>query len=318
MDNVALFSTIAQVSATFIGLALLVPAVKALSSRITAKSEIIIAPAKLLRRLLGLVGLLVTIFSVPFLTSLFILWLGIEKVQAPFCVIGVVLAISFLYWFGNTLKHTNLSIDSQILARLLTQLPLILLVILLGLFFLLGILSCLQNLSFFATIPLSQQQCLIFINILLIVIGLLILIRNLSITLEKNIKFKFGDLMPDYADRVKSLLNSIKTAIEEREKMIEKLKGELKKVKLSSGRQEDIKRSIGGHKAKMEMFTIIWKETEKTFQIFLKEGEEGKLTIDKCLKMEDWRKEMEEKHLREFKFDTLRSNRILKEFQESK
>ncbi len=314
MDNVALFSTIAQVSATFIGLALLVPAVKALSSRLTVKSEIIIAPAKLLRRLLGLVGLLVTIFLVPFLTSLFILWFGIEKVQAPFCVIGVVLAISFLCWFGNILKHTNLSIDSQILARLLTQVPLILL----GLFFLLGILSCLQNLSFFATIPLSQQQCLVSMNILLIVIGLLILIRNLSITLEKNIKFKFGDLRPDYADRVKSLLNSIKTAIEEREKIIEKLKGELKKVELSSGRQEDIKRSIGGHKAKMEMFTIIWKETEKTFQIFLKEGEEGKLTIDKCLKMEDWRKELEEKHLREFKFDTLRSNRILKEFQESK
>jgi len=120
MDNVTLFSTIAQVSATFMGFALLTPAVQSLSSALTIRTQIIIAPAKLLKRFLGLVGLPVTIFSVTFLTSLFIMWFGVEKVQAPFGIIGVVLAILFLYWFRNILKHTNLPIDSYILATLLT------------------------------------------------------------------------------------------------------------------------------------------------------------------------------------------------------
>jgi len=148
------------------------------------------------------------------------------------------------------------------------------------------------------------------------VVGLLILIRTLSTTLGRISNLRLGDLRPDYVDRVKSLLNSTKTAIEEREKIIQKL-NKLKKVK-SSSRRQDIKRGIGEHKAKKEILTTIYKGTKKTFQTFLKEGEEGKITTNKCLKIEDWRKELEEKHLRDFKFDNLRSNKILKELEESR
>lgn len=319
MDEIALLEIIVQVSATFIGFAVLAPIMQTLSVGITAKGESIVKELHLFKKLLGLSCLPINIFFLILITSFTCLWLGpnLGKEMELFIssITSFCFGIIFLGWFNRLLRYANLPANSSFLILFIfNKLPVYFL-----LAFLLANISYLLLSQIFNYSIFSMTKFVVLNNIFFLTIGFLILIRNLTINLQKRIRIWWNDIDDEFKKDMEKLQEEIDKAIKDKKQLIKHLKDLLGTSIINKRQKEDIKRTLYEQKVKLNTFQReIEVETQRSYNKFKDDGKNGELTIEKCLKLGNWITELTQRYLREFKGETEKLNSLLKVFEETK
>lgn len=171
------FSTIAQVSATFMGFALLVPAIKSLSSGLFIGSKKYIKPHVLVKRFFFFISFPLFVLSNPLIVSMTIL----PDFSLPICTKWFVCISAFLYPFWlYWLQHNSKFPERRIVYLVLEVVPLTFFCARLVFVFL-----------FLIRELWSPYLCIFskWDTLSLVLLGFILIIRNLMITPEEGFKF---------------------------------------------------------------------------------------------------------------------------------
>lgn len=210
------FSTIATVSATFIGFGLLAPVVQAVSSRLFSRAQTCIDEKELFKKITYLISVPLFICSGPLINSILLLsypTLGVIWTAIFFLVWGFIGMI----WFK---KVKNFSLLGEVKTKLI--------ILVLDYFPVIFLLLCVI-ISFAGLIGFYDMLNYIYVcNLLLILAGFNILLRNMLTHFEKGLFFKSTQIKLEFkSKKIEGPLLRIVSALENRKEVI----GQLEKRK---------------------------------------------------------------------------------------
>ena len=312
--NPVFFSTIAQVSATFIGFALLTPVFRAVASgHISSVREYILLRVFYMKWLLLLL-LPIFVFCYPLIGSLVLLkynanllilpdW--IRSLYRPFSIgFGFAIIIFYFGWIRTWSKLPGPKEDSKLKIPLAnrwlveTLPPLCIVVCLLMWFGLFG------NLK--------------WVFILIIISGFLFIVRNIGIDVYEGIYFEKEELSTKLKNGKDEFIRKMSKAIETREeKVIEGMSSLLQSPKLKDEKEkEDLKRSLGYQHGEIENLKRLLKNKQKKgiedlYNEINEKKKKKKLTIKDFSEFEGRRTDGE-KRIEEFEAGTVLSLNVLK------
>jgi len=300
-------STVAQVSATFMGFALLTPVFQAVASgRISSVREYILLRVFYVKWLLLLL-LPIFVFCYPLVGSLVLLkydanllilpdW--IRSLYRPFSI-GFGFAI-IIFYFGRIRTWSKLpgpEEDSKLkihsLIRCLVEIlpPLFIIICLLMWFGLFG------NLK--------------WVFILIIISGFSFIVRNIGIDVDEGIYFGKKELSHKLKNEKDEFIRKINEAIETRkEKVIEGMSLVLQNLE-DEKEKEDLKRSLGYQHGEIENLRQLQEEIEGIYNEINEKMKRKQLTIKDFFVFEGWITDGK-KRIKEFEAGTVLSLNVLK------
>jgi hypothetical protein len=306
--NEPFLSTIAQVSATIIGFALLTPVVQAMSSRMFRKGEEAIHPKTLLIRSLEVACLPIIVLFWPLLGSLLLISQGLELLESHYyiglsIVFPAIAALCFLY----AKKYSDMRTKYWLLEVLLEWIPFSLILFCIGIYISIHI-DCSLRMYFQGTLPFYLATSL------LVVSGLLLCIRNLAVSYETGLRFKTQDISAELKRAVTIFKEEIEEAINSRKAAVEKLEQQVKQQRMSKMKSLEFHRSIARHEFDISRWQEILNEVIKYEKIF--NTKDLAITLRECIDYQRWEEEWS-RHLKEFEQGTYVIERSIKRTEES-
>jgi hypothetical protein len=311
-SDLTFFSTIAQVSATFIGFALLTPIFQVVASGHTTPGEKCILRKKFLMRWLTLILLPIFVLSYPLVVSLLLVRFGINSVISTGLYEwgSIVFGSSVLVLFYKVKKWSKLtgfkeltkSRNNTLFRFLIEWMPFPFIVTCLFMW-------SISALKFCSSYSHRPHLLLIF----LVMIGFLLIIRNIGVKAEEGILFKEIDISPEFRKKRDKFVHDTKEAIKEREKIIEKVKFLLTKYR--EGRKvEELKKGMGYHKGEIENLRILKNEIKKLYNKVNNEAKVSFVALENFFEFENRRKDGE-RRIEEFKTGTTIAEKLLESIE---
>lgn len=303
-------STVAQVSATFIGFALLTPIFQAVASGPPAPGERYILRKKFLMKWLALLLLPIFTLGYPFILSLFLLRFDTNLTTTGcYTWISIAFGLSVLFYFRAVKKWSKLmgwkeptkskdelkegvtmDITKTIIFRRFVEcIPPLLLIFCLCMW---G-----SNLT-----PFSFHRPGILL-IIVVIVGFLFIIRNLGVKFDEGIVFRRSEISRKFKETKNEFVNRIDKAVEKRGKVLEEMR------QLSNQHKEDreLKRSIGYHEGEIENLRILQGKIKELYDQIANKND---VTFEDFLKFEGWR-ENGEGRIEEFERGTVIAKNVL-------
>lgn len=305
-------STIAQVSATFIGFALLATIIDAGSREYPGKKYIL--SERFLRKWFFMLILPVLILADPLIVSLLLL-----KSQVPDIILlkyydnFIIIYIIFLLYYYKKVKDWTVLMEksSKIkIGHVIEKTPSLLLIVCLGIS--IG--------SFICKSLFGQGEILI----LLLIAGFLLVIRNIGISVDKGFLFSKKDInLIKLAEESSEFEYNIETAISERKIVIERINNQIKKIDVDAKSRErlslknELIRSRGSQKGEIRKIENLKKMIKDLYiKITGKIYKENRLCLKDFEEFEGRRVDGE-KRIEEFKGGTMITKEILDSIEDA-
>ena len=221
------FSTIAQVSATFIGFALLATIIDAGFREYPGKKYIL--SERFLRKWLFVLILPILVLAYPLIVSLLLLRSQVLAIILLnyYANYNIFYLIFLIYYYKKVKDWTVLMEKPSKIGHVIEITPLLLLIICLGI-----------SISSFICKPLFGQGEIL---ILLLIAGFLLVIRNIGISVDKGFFFAKEDInLTKFAKELSEFELNIETAISERKRVIERINNQIKKIDVESTLREEL------------------------------------------------------------------------------
>lgn len=306
-------STVAQVSATLIGFAVLTSVFQALASGRILIGEQYIKKKNLLVKLIGLALFPIFILGYPLVFSLFLLSLSSTRnITESHLLLNVAVTIFCLHYFRKIRKYSKLRgigeshklTSFKLFAFFVTWIPMILLLIILIYSALLFFTELISLLYIFP--PLTF--------ILFIASGFLLILQNLGIKIDTGILFESKDVEVNKINQMlEEFKNEVNKAINDRKNLIRKMT-ERVKLEDKEERKKELIRSIAEHEAEINLlknfiFEEFFKEKKVEKVKKLCKGSAYNVTLGDLSDFLSWMKEAKRVHW-EFKRGTMRNEII--------
>ncbi len=314
MDDFSVFfSTTAQVSAIFMGFALLVPAIKALSSGLLTLG--IIKPDVMVKKFFFFISFPLFVLANPLIVSITILQnSSLPTVVKWFVVIS---ALFFLFWLRWLQRNSKIP-KQWIVNIMLDIVPWVFLIIHIG--YVLLFLLCPDNAKHMASEIFgllwlqSLWQFLTWDTLLLVLSGFVLILRNLMISSEEGILFENEDVDDAFYRRANEFTKKIKDAVSDRKKIVNYIELIIKYGSVDDKEKEQLKIHNGGHNAEIQ--DIIRVRDELQFRCNKIRNKE-KMTLRDFLDFES-RKKSYDKYVEDFMRGTTRAQMVKEELWESR
>jgi len=301
-------STVAQVSATFMGFSMITSVFQALALGRSLVGEEYIKKKNFLVKLIALALFPIFVLSYPLILSLFLLSSNGNTSESclpwNILVVNIFVLISYLYCFFSIQKYSELrgqkelykSISFKLFTFLVTWVPIML--------FLFAFIS--------SVLPLFTKTFVLYPLkfILLVASGFILILRNLGIKIDKNVLFKSKDIEIDrFIQLLKKFENDINEAIKERENLVKKISERANQ--LDKEKYKELMKSVAEQRAEIRLFKeFIFKEFfEERVDPLRKKIEYEYITLRDFSDFESWR-ERANQVLWEFKRGTMRNQTV--------
>jgi hypothetical protein len=291
-------STIAQVSATFIGFALLIPAVQAIASGRTIVGERYISRKKFFKRWLLLLLLPISVLGYPLTFSLFLLTNAkfdgisnsINSLYEPLSIVfGLSIILLYLFWFRKWSKLMGWNKGRSVFRSLIEFMP--------PLF--IGI-CLLMWLGLFGNLK--------WVFIFLIISGFWFIIRNIGVEVDKGLLFERADISCEFASAIGEFRNKVKEGVKKRESLIEKMVLLSRKLE-NKEEKEELKRSIGYSQGEIKNLRNLGEKIEKLYSEIV--SKKKRICFKDFYEFEE-RKRDGERRIEEFEMGTVTAVEVLK------
>jgi len=292
--NSEFLSAIAQVSATFIGFALLTPVFQAVASGHTFPGEKYILRKVFFMKWSLLLLLPIFVLSYPLVCSLILLKHNVSLMILPD-------RINFLYWFISILFDLAIIIFYFLLVRRWSELP-----------------WSKEGVNPFFTFsiylleflpPLLVGICLLMwfglfgsiksIFILLSISGFLFIVRNTGIRISEGMLFRKTDISYEFTEAKLGFVDKVEETKRKRENLIDKIDSFLQRYKNDEKLREELKelkRSVGYSKGEIKNLEYLRRKIEKLYDAICKKDD--KITFNDFFefekRMEDGKRRIEE------------------------
>lgn len=294
----AFLSVIAQVSATFIGFAFLIPVVQFMGSNVFQKSGEAIPRRILLTRSLGVVSSPIIVLFLPLLISLYLLSQNLQLPGQVHVAVFAGLATIAALVVCRVMRGSDIGIKEKrsVLKILFEVLPVVLVF---AYIFMLLITSF--------TTQLTLRFHLVIL--LLVVAGLLLVGRNLIVTYERGFAFRPRDLQPEFKRGINELKTTIEEAINRRQQQLHCLQ-EQRDSQRDTSRMENYQQKSDVARQEAEIWR--WQEILKKILEWERKfnGEVKQIRLSDCIAWLNWKEEWE-RHLEEFKLGTVALEKLI-------
>lgn len=306
------FSTIAQVSATFMGFALLTPVFQAVASGRTTLGGRYILRKKFLMKWLLLVCLPIFVLSYPLIFSLVQLATNWELTGYVTCpIISLPWGILALYYYWSINRWSKLmegkkptkSKDELKEERTMDTTKTIIFRIIIEHVPPLLLIFCLVIWISDLTFSFRKPDILL---ILVIIAGFLFILRNLGVKFDEGIVFGSSEISPKFEKTKNKFVSRIDEAVEKRKEVLEEMR------RLSKRHKEDneLKSGVGYHEGEIENLCILQSKIKKLYDGIVNKADKNDVTFEDFFEFEGWREDGE-RRIEEFERGTPTAKKVL-------
>ena len=277
------FSTIAQVSATLIGFALLVPVFQTRAQSHSISGDKYIKRDKFSMKCLFLVLLPILVLICPFFLSLVLVRYPNLIIPQHYSIISIVCTVFFiryLLWVKTWSEFTSGSnIIKGILEWAFLGVPIVV-------FASMQILSIKQISSIFCPY-FNDFNFIVYDLVILVIIGLSLILRNLGVEIDKGVFFKKKEISLKFELAEREIAGNINEVVKERERVIKEMDRLLQDTNKSEAELRELKRTSGEYEGEISILEGLMKIIESIYKN-IKDNKDDQFCINDFSSFDGW------------------------------